>query len=159
MTADAKSGSGSTSNPMDRVGVIGPRRREPVRPKSPGSVSGPGSAANRSHSEPDVAEIPIATTVANIALGTALMAFCIGVGLYSMNKVGQASNSGSGDPDDPLAQLKREAAYAQESRQQKERTTSEATEVLQQFQSGEYDPDKYEDDLGNEERKPWWKFW
>ena len=77
-----------------------------------------------------------------------------------MNAVGQAGTAGS---DDPLAALRQEAAAAQEEHAREEKSSGDATEMLKQFQAGDFDPDKYED-LEEEEQatgKPrsWWKFW
>ena len=95
----------------------------------------------------------------NAVMGASLLAFCFGVAWYSMSAVGQAGSAGS---DDPLAGLRQEAAEAQERHDREEKSSGEATEMLRQFQAGQFDPDKYEEeeDVENKPKKrPWWKFW
>jgi len=131
-----------------RFGTIKPRAKPAPLPKT--------------HPKPEneevVAIISPEIRTKNVALGTFLVAFCFGVAWYSRNAVGQAG----GDADDPLAALKEEAAAAQEKHDRENQSTDKATEMLKQFQSGEYDPDKY-DELEEEEEKPtkrpWWKLW
>jgi len=113
--------------------------------------------------DPALAIVSTETKVKNAALAASLFAFCAGVTVYSMNAVGQAGSSGD---DDPLAVLKKEAAEAQQ-RHDAETRSAESTEaMLKQFQAGEYDPDKYEEDDDEKSRgkagrrqRPWWKFW
>lgn len=103
-------------------------------------------------------EVPVETRRANAALAASLGLFCLGVAYYSMNAVGQSGSS----PDDPLAQLKEEAAQAQQQQDKSQREQSQASEMLKQFQSGGFDPDKYEEmeeEAAASSRKPWWKFW
>lgn len=96
------------------------------------------------------------TKLKNIAMAGGLFAFCFGVAWYSMNSVGQAGSSA----DDPLAALRLEAAEAQAVRDQEASSTDSATQMLQQFQKGEYDPDRYDEEEEQPKRKrPWYKFW
>jgi hypothetical protein len=82
-----------------------------------------------------------------------------------MHAVGQAGDSNSAE-DDPLAALKQEAAQAQQVKDTQRRQEEETANMIQQFQSGELDPDQIDDaELDEYEksleknRKPWWKFW
>jgi hypothetical protein len=100
----------------------------------------------------------------NAGLAAFLLAFCFGVTLYSMKAVGQAGS----DPNDPLSTLRMEAAEAQQRHDRETKSAQEASEMLQQFRAGQYDPDKYEDDDDDEvasarrppsQKRPWYKFW
>ena len=104
----------------------------------------------------EITEVSDAVVSKNFALAFLLLAFCGGVGFYSMNAVGQA---GTGE-DDPLAALRQEAAAAQE--KQDRENMNDAEEIIKQFQAGDFDPDKYEEleeELENSKQRPWWKFW
>lgn len=141
-----------SSNISSRVGVIKPRSKPVPPPKPAEPFQDPDTIV-----AVDEGEIPMATHVKNAALAAFLLSFCFGVAFYSMKAVGQAGSS----PEDPLSALKKEAAMAQEKQEQENRTTDEATEMLSQFQSGGFDPDKYEEleEEMEQKKKPWWKVW
>jgi hypothetical protein len=115
----------------------------------------------------DVVVIPFRTKVSNIVLASALFSFCGGVMWYSAYAVGRSGNSSGSDSsssEDPLAVLKQEASVARVKHEKDQQTTQDATSMLQQFQSGEFDPDKYEDEAELDRSKkangkPWYKFW
>lgn len=79
-----------------------------------------------------------------------------------MRAVGQAGD----DSEDPLAELRKEAAMAQQQQQSQQQSEAKANEMLQQFQAGEYDPDakelqelEEEEELSKNQKRRWWKFW
>lgn len=135
------------------------RRR---RNRSPAPSNRLASAVSRPDPHEGVEETIVVSNdirAKNAVMAASLMAFCFGVAWYSMSAVGQAGSAGS---DDPLAGLRQEAAAAQEKQDREEKGSGEATEMLKKFQAGQYDPDKYEDDVDVEsepKRGPWWKFW
>lgn len=115
------------------------------------------------NAEPESVTVDSSIRTKNAALAAALACFCFAVAAYSMNAVGQSGVNEDGE--DPLAVLKQEAAGAQEKRAQQEESEKQQQEMLQQFEAGQFDPDKQElDELeaaddGGKKKKPWWKFW
>lgn len=109
--------------------------------------------------EPDeVVEIDSTIRMKNSVMAVTLLSFCAGVAWYSMNAVGQSGT----DKSDPLAVLKQEAAAAQIQQDRNQAEEAESANMVRQFQAGEFDPDKIEDDDELDEksnRKPWWKVW
>ena len=91
----------------------------------------------------------------NILLATACVATCAGIMWYSMHAVGQSGSS----QDDPLAVFKEEASEAQAARDNESRQSNEATDMLKQFESGAFDPDRLEDEEEVKPKKSWWKVW
>ena len=95
----------------------------------------------------------------NFVLAACLVTFCGGVMYYSMHAVGQSGKTADGDP---LAVLRQEAAEAAAAREKESRQSDEATAMLQQFQKGQFDPDKIEEEEDDDDlkpKKPWWKLW
>jgi hypothetical protein len=132
-----------SSKPQSIVGAIKPK----VKPQ---------------HEQPELAhegEITFVTPethMKNAALATALISFAFGVAYYSMHAVGQA---GLDEVDDPLALLKQEAAQAQDQHDKEEKQAGDATDMLKQFQAGDFDPDKYDELEEDKPKRPWWKVW
>jgi hypothetical protein len=115
---------------------------------------------NKEHEiQPDSASVSTEIKMKNAALATSLLAFCFGVAWYSMYAVGQAG----GGAEDPLAALVNEAASAQQKHEREERQANDANKMLKEFQSGGYDPDKYEEEEelmnSRNKKRPWYKFW
>lgn len=141
-------------DPSKQVGKI--IRRPPLR--QAGADDGMMSSGS---AEAEMAIVSNETRLKNAAMASVLLAFCCGVTYYSMNAVGQAGTSGA--KDDPLAALREEAQAARDKQDRENQSTTDATEMLKQFQAGEYDPDKYENDGEDEKtsasKRPWWKIW
>jgi hypothetical protein len=132
----------STSSPSD---VPPPSPQQPETPPLP-----PEFAI-------EVVLVTPKTIAKNAAMFVFLMAFVCGVFWFSLHKVGQAGTAGS---DDPLSVLREEAETAKEKHRQEEQSTKETAEILEQFQAGAFDQDKYEDLEEDEvDKKPWYKFW
>ena len=113
------------------------------------------------NAEPEVIEINQTIRMKNYALAAVLVGFCVSVGMYSVQAVGQ---SGSGDKNDPLAVLKQEAQAAQDKRSAEQQSVAEQQAMMRKFQAGQFDPDQQElEELeqaeGGSKKKPWWKFW
>jgi hypothetical protein len=146
----------SSTSTKDRVGTFVQRSKPTNEPNAVPKAPLTGETTVVPEEE---AAIPHETQVKNGALAVSLLAFCVGVAWYSMNAVGQAG----GDKDDPLAALKEEAAVAQVKQDREAQTSDEATSMLESFQSGEFDPDKYEELEAEQEaanrKSPWYKFW
>ena len=163
----------ASSTLRDKIGTFQPRPKPPAAaattPPVMGSASSSAAAAAEAaeeeaayafiHNQPlegeVIALVPTETKVKNAALATTLVAFCFGIALYSMNAVGQAGT----DPDDPLSALRKEAAVAQEQQDRDDKAAGEAADMLQKFQKGEFDPDRYEELEENPSKRPWYKFW
>ena len=142
----------SNSKVPPNVGTI-KRRSKPA----PGRAA-PGSP----EAEQEFMNAPVSQEVSgevfrnNVLLATSLVAFCGGVMWYSMHAVGQSGSS----EDDPLAALKEEASEAQAARDNESRQSNEATDMLKQFESGAFDPDRVEEEEEvAKPKKPWWKVW
>ena len=107
----------------------------------------------------EVIAIDSATRAKNAVLAVTLAGFCFGVAWYSMNAVGQSG----ADQSDPLSVLKHEAATAQAKHGHLEAEETKSADLIRQFQAGEFDPDRIEDDIdqnkGNNKARSWWKFW
>ena len=144
--------SSSNNKVTQNVGTI-KRRSKPV----PGRAA-PGSpeAEHEFMSESVSQEMSGEMFRNNILLATAL-ASCFSVIMwYSMHAVGQSGSS----VDDPLAALKEEASEAQAARDKESRQSNEATDMLKQFESGAFDPDRLdEEEEVSKPEKPWWKVW
>jgi hypothetical protein len=133
-----------------------PNRR--TRP-APTSMSRPTLQEAESRFEGEAVEfITIDSTIRmkNAALGVTLLGFCFGVAWYSMNAVGQSG----ADDSDPLSVLKQEAAAAQVQQDRQHADEAKSADMVRQFQAGEYDPDKLDDEESEPVKKSrWWKFW
>jgi hypothetical protein len=122
------------------------------------------SRDNSLFESPEVIVVDTSTKIKNAVMALSLLGFCAGVVVYSMNSVGQAGTS-SETGDDPLAVLKEEAAAAQRQHDKNEAEEKKSAAMIQQFQAGEYDPDKLPDDEDDDlatpapKKKSWWKFW
>ena len=98
-----------------------------------------------------VEEVTSETRLKNLALAVLLLTFCGSVTFYSMTAVGQAGS------------LEEEAAAAQTKQARQEKSQEESNQLLEQFQRGELDPDRVEEEDELEEeapkKRPWWKIW
>jgi hypothetical protein len=160
----------ASSSMKDKVGTFQRRpklppssNRPPNPPPAPPAATTPGGTG-LPHDELVVEDaITLVSSdikMRNAGLAALLLAFCFGVTLYSMNAVGQAGS----DPNDPLSTLKKEAAEAQQRHDRETKSAQEASDMLQQFRAGQYDPDKYDEDDGSAsqspaKKRPWYKFW
>jgi hypothetical protein len=139
----------SSSTP-NRVGTIQPRKLNPSQDPEIDPLLNANS----------MAVVPRSTVIKNAVTAAVLLSVAFGIGAYSMNTVGQAGGQGE---DDPLATLRQEAAVAQERVDRENEATEKTREMLGQFESGAFDPDRYEDVEAEMERakakRPWWKVW
>jgi hypothetical protein len=155
----------------DKVGTFQRRpklqpssNRTPNPPPPPPAATTPGGTGlppDELVVEDAITLVSSDTKMRNAGLAAFLLAFCFGVTLYSMNAVGQAGS----DPNDPLSTLKKEAAEAQQRHDRETKSAQEASDMLQQFRAGQYDPDKDDEDDGTAsqqspaKKRPWYKFW
>eukprot|EP00977_Amphora_coffeiformis_P013201 scaffold3405_cov167-Amphora_coffeaeformis.AAC.8 len=144
--------SSSNNKVPPNVGTIKRRSKPSPARAAPGSPEAEQEIMSASVSQEVTGEV----VRNNVLLASALVAFCAGVMWYSMHAVGQSGSS----EDDPLAALKEEASAAQAARDNESRQSNEATDMLKQFESGAFDPDRLEEEEeAAKPKKPWWKIW
>jgi hypothetical protein len=105
------------------------------------------NSSSDNSSNPEVILVDNVIKMKNTALAIGLIGFCISVGLYSVNAVGQAGNSSVDGSEDPLSNLRREAEAAKTDKDTKLAVERENTEVmLKQLRDSEFDPDRILDE-------------
>lgn len=143
------------------IGTI-PRRNTKKPPPRVLGMAPPGSpeAETEIMDSGIVKEVTGEVRMKNYLLATFLLGVVAFNFWYSLHAVGQAGDVGG---DDPLSNIKAEAAKAAAAREREARKSDQAEEMLKKFEAGRYDPEledeEDEAEAANGKKKPWWKVW